>query len=80
MAIVGEAEVVIRRRFMGGPGQRRYWLLNKRDGLLGLARATLAPRSLCGAAHPRMASRSCDRRRGHSGQHADRRATGRMPK
>lgn len=84
MAVIGEAEVTLRSRWMGGPGQRRYWLLNKRDGLLGCARALLAPRSLCGAMHRLTPSGkfvlTCDKRRRHGGSHMDRRATGRMPK
>lgn len=61
---------------MGGPGQRRYWLLNRWGGVRAWLRTHLLPRSLCGNEHPMTPSGKlvlvCDRRRGHSGNHMDR--------
>lgn len=78
MALVGQTKVGFRRDFLGGPGQRRSWLSNRVDGVRAVARGVLAPGSYCGSTHEHMVKLSCDKKRGHKGNHMDRRWVARM--
>lgn len=63
-----------------GRVQWRYWWLTKQDGVRAVVRAWLAPRTLCNQSHPDgpLAGLTCDRKRHHGANHADRRWCARM--